>query len=117
MEDNIRRSAKLGDDKQYGLLIGIGGLTVLRAFSTPCARGCHPIIAPLMVLGILSAMPMISLAQTDFQRNAAFADATTLAMRGKNLSTKEVETLEQKLQATPDDLAIRTQLLGYYFFK
>jgi tetratricopeptide (TPR) repeat protein len=40
--------------------------------------------------------------------------ATRQAMSGRNLSAEAVRSLETQVKAAPDDLAARTQLLGYY---
>ena len=41
-------------------------------------------------------------------------DATRLAMTGRNLSAEDARSLEIQVKAAPDDVAARTQLLGYY---
>lgn len=41
-------------------------------------------------------------------------DATMLAMQGRKLSSEEVKKLEERLIANPDDLILRTKLLGWY---
>lgn len=43
----------------------------------------------------------------------AYADA----LKGRELNADEVRTLEEGLASSPDPLAARTQLLGYYFSK
>jgi tetratricopeptide (TPR) repeat protein len=40
--------------------------------------------------------------------------ATRLAMTGRNLSAEAAQKLEIQVKAAPDDVAARTQLLGYY---
>ncbi len=40
--------------------------------------------------------------------------ATLLAMTGRNLSAEAARSLEIQVKATPDDVAARTELLGYY---
>jgi tetratricopeptide (TPR) repeat protein len=41
-------------------------------------------------------------------------DATLLAMTGRNLSAEDARSLEIQVKAAPDDVAARTELLGYY---
>ena len=41
-------------------------------------------------------------------------DATSLWLKGYRLSAKEAKKLETQLSAHPDNLAIRTELIGYY---
>lgn len=41
-------------------------------------------------------------------------NATHLAMRGRNLSAEAARSLESQVKAAPDDVAARTELLGYY---
>jgi len=42
-------------------------------------------------------------------------DARRSAMAGRKLSEEAVRNLESRLEAAPDDLEARTELLGYYF--
>jgi tetratricopeptide (TPR) repeat protein len=44
-------------------------------------------------------------------------DPTKLALKGRELTNKEALKLEEKLRKNPDDLSIRTMLLGYYDLK
>lgn len=44
-------------------------------------------------------------------------DTYRLAIKGRELSIKEAQQLEEKLQKNPDDLSARTMLLGYYALK
>jgi hypothetical protein len=42
-------------------------------------------------------------------------DARRLVMSGRNLTAEEVESLEKHLEQNPEDIALRTKLLGHYF--
>lgn len=44
-------------------------------------------------------------------------DAGARAAEGGNLSSQEARKLEEQLAADPDDLPLRTKLLGYYFLR
>src|SRR2546428_5741649 len=43
------------------------------------------------------------------------ATAARLAREGQGLSAQQVNELEDRLKASPDDLPARARLLGYYF--
>ena len=45
---------------------------------------------------------------------ASSQDARTLAMSGRRLTAEQAESLEKHLEQNPDDVAMRTTLLGYY---
>ena len=42
-------------------------------------------------------------------------DARRLTMSGRTLTAEEAESLEKQLEQNPEDIALRTKLLGYYF--
>jgi tetratricopeptide (TPR) repeat protein len=42
-------------------------------------------------------------------------DATSLALEGRHLSQQQAQQLEEALKSAPDDLSIRTKLIGYYW--
>ena len=44
-------------------------------------------------------------------------DARRLIMSGRILTVEEAESLEKQLEQNPKDIALRTELLGYYFRK
>jgi hypothetical protein len=46
-----------------------------------------------------------------------YAQATSLTVDGGKLTDEQAQALEERLQAKPDDLTIRTKLLGYYMHK
>ena len=45
---------------------------------------------------------------------ATAEDITVLTMEGAKLNAEQVTQLEEEIQQNPDDIAIRTKLLGYY---
>lgn len=60
------------------------------------------------------AAPKGTSKSTDADKNKG-ADVGQLVRAGSGLSRQEVERLEARLKADPDDLADRARLLGYYF--
>ena len=52
-----------------------------------------------------------------FSLGAAGERVTDLTMEGGKLNAKQAATLEEESQQNPDDIVIRTKLLGYYFTK
>jgi len=68
----------------------------------------------LIMLGAL-LLPMILLAQDQRSETRAVVSPAQLVREGRELSTQNVNELEDRLASTPDDLSARTRLLGYYF--
>ncbi len=68
------------------------------------------------LLFVLAAVGLNALSQDKVMASDR-ADATSLALAGGKLSEAAAQELENALKQTPDDLSIRTQLLGYYFLR
>ena len=66
-----------------------------------------------LLLVLAAASPGLAAAQTETA--AAVQAAGRLAREGRTLSPQQAAELEDRITATPDDLAVRTRLLGYYF--
>lgn len=74
------------------------------------------IFAALMLIGLLNSSPISPAEEKALKRKATSAQkrAVELLIKGRKLLDGEVDKLEEKLRANPDDLSTRTQLLGYY---
>lgn len=60
---------------------------------------------------------LLAFLQTILEAGERATSDVNLARQGGRLSAEEAQTLEKQLEANPDDLVSRAQLLGYYWSK
>jgi len=67
-----------------------------------------------VTLALFTAL-VLSLQPVAYGEEVGRAEVTSLTMQGMKLSDDAAKKAEEQLQANPDDLSLRTKLLGYYF--
>ena len=80
-------------------------LTVILVGAILCVSGCQSALAQDPVDGTGGGVA-----------GGGTPTASQLARDGRGLSVQQVNELEDQLLSTPDDMAARTRLLGYYYF-
>ena len=78
-------------------------------------RGRSLLVSVLLAITLIVPPTAFAVAQEAVAQEKAIASYPQLARQGRALSQAEAEGLESLLNNSPDDLAARTKILGFYF--